>query len=1215
MANLDFSKVRGLTTPRGEVIQIARKDENNKNVILWNRDSYWYISFGDSIAAGHAINDNWDKDYGTRSQYGGGSSNPSTVIVPGTYTDLIRSELKADPDKRDEKRTVTARSYARSGDINADLMDKLYDPVVVKAVKEADIVTICIGANTILGQVGDVLGQFITEGAPALNVLQSICDESFIVLEREFPDDSLNSKETAKTTNAYGSYNGIFKRLTKINTKPTTKFVFTTVYNPYKYLWLDEPSYSGNFANGYFGKVLELVPNITFENLLHGENIFNLREFIYNYRIGDLISLKEITERIDDPTGTGSYSLAQWVESQLIKLNGVISKSIADFGDDRFLLADTKSLFDTIPDRHILNDAGTDYSDLVNVEIVKGQDLSSLNWKDTFKGKAWYSWLEKLNYNTIKDGSFFSLETLKDFAVAMITDIITFVLVPNIDPHPEEEGQKMMFHSFSNALDWEPLTTTKYKVTLKANGGVGNDIIKDAICLSKDGTTTYLNLGTCPFIHPTEGYRFIGWKDEKGTWYSNGETIKVDDNITLYAQWSDQYIIRYNHIKSTGIIIDNITSTYDTILKTEVNESGHTDCYELYLDGIKMPDRGAFSKGEVVYSVPYGTKVKVAVNSFIPSVDLDIHYINDLLNNTIGQIYEHANARVYFNGSQAAASGGSGKFATYEFTVNKDLSIDFHWKTDGTWGGILSEGDKAKSWEDCYITTFDASYQALKKQPYTISYDANGGKLDNNENLQESQDVLEFNGRNSLLFPKAHALSHPRVSSGYRFIGWKDDSNNWYSNRQMLNISNNLTLLAQWSDQRIIKFKHSNHTNRLIGELISGVNVPWTGHNECYSLYINGVEITDLDALGFNTSTTSFQEIYSVPYNSYIVVNVRDYHGEWPYEGLYTDARCDVYFDGVQQSPADGSSYQDFWYGFSLKSDVEIDFRWKIAGSLLGAFNGGEKAKSFEDCYITTFDASHQSVQNTYSITYASNGNSGSMETQTVLSMSGSKKVVPKLSSFSSSSGQRFAGWKERNSNTRYYNGQPIELSSNIELVAQWVDLITVSYYKTAQVNAATAGIYPDLTQMGGPLDGNLPKCEFIFPDGLTAKMCNNGIEKLDLSMKYTKEERQYSTILGFEYLEGATATTEPPTTIDIPKNTKLRFNLENAANQDNDFEHGVCGIYRNGTLIKMGNAITNYEYPDVITNNITINFKWGTSGNAALTQDAHSWWDVYVNS
>jgi lysophospholipase L1-like esterase len=130
-------EAKSLVIPEGKVMKII---DSNNNIIWQSTESFNYVSLGDSIAAGHSIDDNWEKNYGTRSQYGGENGNSSTIIVPNSYTDLIsKSGYMGN--------TI---SFARSGDTVRDLINKLDDNKVISALKGADYVTICIGANDVL---------------------------------------------------------------------------------------------------------------------------------------------------------------------------------------------------------------------------------------------------------------------------------------------------------------------------------------------------------------------------------------------------------------------------------------------------------------------------------------------------------------------------------------------------------------------------------------------------------------------------------------------------------------------------------------------------------------------------------------------------------------------------------------------------------------------------------------------------------------------------------------------------------------------------------------------------------------------------------------------------------------------------------------------------------------------------------------------------------
>ncbi|MBO5789583.1 MAG: hypothetical protein J6R40_00320, partial [Clostridia bacterium] len=123
---------------------------------------YYYVSLGDSIAAGHAINANWENDYGEKSQYGE-NGNVSTIIVPASYTDLISKHLKS----RYGSDRVEIKSFAHSGDTVAHLMQKLDREAVKNAIASANLVTVCIGANDVLQPALLHINEYIETGSLA----------------------------------------------------------------------------------------------------------------------------------------------------------------------------------------------------------------------------------------------------------------------------------------------------------------------------------------------------------------------------------------------------------------------------------------------------------------------------------------------------------------------------------------------------------------------------------------------------------------------------------------------------------------------------------------------------------------------------------------------------------------------------------------------------------------------------------------------------------------------------------------------------------------------------------------------------------------------------------------------------------------------------------------------------------------------------------------
>lgn len=113
---IDFSKITRVTIPEGVAIEIQ---DGNGNLV-WDAFHMRYVSLGDSIAAGHSINEYWATNYGVGSQYGE-NGNTSTEIVPKSYTDLIKNKLE----KSYDPLRVSTKSFAHSGDTVENLIAKL----------------------------------------------------------------------------------------------------------------------------------------------------------------------------------------------------------------------------------------------------------------------------------------------------------------------------------------------------------------------------------------------------------------------------------------------------------------------------------------------------------------------------------------------------------------------------------------------------------------------------------------------------------------------------------------------------------------------------------------------------------------------------------------------------------------------------------------------------------------------------------------------------------------------------------------------------------------------------------------------------------------------------------------------------------------------------------------------------------------------------------
>ena len=178
-----------------------------------------YVSLGDSIAEGYALT-----EYNQKSVDG---------FVPESYAQMFKSMLE------EHYEEVNAVNYATAGDTSGDLLNLLTpllsteladDSQTMKTnIQNADIISVCIGANDILGPAIDNFAGYVMG---SVDITQSL-DAGLTVLSNNFK----YVVTTLQTLN------------------PTCKLVFLNVYNPYKEFMTTTKSVS--ISTGFFPITLD----------------------------------------------------------------------------------------------------------------------------------------------------------------------------------------------------------------------------------------------------------------------------------------------------------------------------------------------------------------------------------------------------------------------------------------------------------------------------------------------------------------------------------------------------------------------------------------------------------------------------------------------------------------------------------------------------------------------------------------------------------------------------------------------------------------------------------------------------------------------------------------------------------------------------------------------------------------------------------------------
>jgi len=266
-----------------------------------------------------------------------------------------------------------------------------------------------------------------------------------------------------------------------------------------------------------------------------------------------------------------------------------------------------------------------------------------------------------------------------------------------------------------------------------------------------------------------------------------------------------------------------------------------------------------------------------------------------------------------------------------------------------------------------------------------------------------------------------------------------------------------------------------------------------------------------------------------------------------------------------------------------------------------------------------------------YNITLNANGGSLPSGVASSFVHNGSSYTPP---SNPTRSGYAFAGWNTMadGSGTTYLPGNSITLTKDITLYAKWIQTVTISYTKTADLNWAAATIYPNLTSETGPVSGspNYLHCAVSPPTGTSVASSS-----LNFGAKFTSESGRDTQSLSipllgtysWQYPGKNVGAASPTYTLTVPVGTKLTFTVNNKEN------HGQVGaIYAGNStsstrLWGPGESKNIGTYTYTVNSNVNIRANWKTSGEyvpgltevikyigvGSSTDDRNSWWDVHI--
>lgn len=930
------------------VLKAAYKTES-----MVEENALRYVSLGDSIAAGHLIDSGWTTNYGTVSQYqspatkSNRNSQESTLIVPGTYTALLNKELI---DTKVEDTRVFTTSYACSGDKVMDLNKQLdSDTRMQNAIKQADLVTLSIGANELLSIATEKnLIHFIFSGDDT-----SITQESMLNLLRLagglpcfIPDNYLSPTLPAETraaiqglSNTLGamaqkcgveivtdpntriqyikpngySYLELLDSLYNLN--PEATYVFSKVYNPFRYFGLDGESLFRPIIDILYG-----LADLTDWSIDNTIVTVLVKAFDFMSDIFICNNINKLGNRFDGNTGEMKPG---WVEEQIVALNAILDYAIVVYrqskgGLPNFLAVDTKAEFDKFKELHDVPKGQLSYSDMINHKISTKLSIDELDWQSLWRDEdpldiiAWVIgednakrlkfWSDMFHkHTTISSMSSVDFDS-EGFMAELIGLIGDKLIKPIIDPHPRYDGHAVIKNTILNSI---------CVATFETNGGspvAGEILFPGKVKLTSDTVR--------------HGYNFGGWYADPGFTQpvkpeviayacsqslgnmTNAGNTAVNDftprEVTFYAKWNPiPYTIKFKSDPTlNGITVEGKTNAQlkkdASIVVTIEDEAAKKGLYEL---------------AKQTLGADYISMLEsVATLVYFKENDGDVFSREDTILCTQDQVLN------------------------LEWQIKTDFTISYHDTKDCNLSGYPTQYT---------INTGSISFASLSKPGYTFKGWAYGNgtavtSLDTNtargdKKLYAKWEIVTYgitydlagmstvnNNPTSYTVESNYNLENV-TSVSHDFLGWYRADGSRVTSTSGL--SGDLALTARWSRKRFTL-------------TVSGINSAWqtfgdgaeTGPQERYKYDIYPInEHSGTDIVPSNLGALHNVKTYTVEYGDKVAVWVSAKFGRA--DSYISYGRYDDPNKRIVVGPAESSFYEH-----TVTGNVQLILDWTTRG-------------------------------------------------------------------------------------------------------------------------------------------------------------------------------------------------------------------------------------------------------------------------------------------
>ncbi len=541
------------------------------------QDNLNYVSLGDSIAAGYGL-DGYSEE---------------ASIVSQSYVYLYQNGLK------ERYSDINAISFAKSGATTADLITNLEDETVISALQKADVITICIGANDILGPASAGLVDYVMKDKDITVDLA----EGLEVFSQNFPI--------------------IIGKLNELN-KDAQK-VFMTVYNPYKELI--NATHDVSISAG-------TLINVTIAQ----EKLIGIGSIAETYISGN----KE--EYTSGNSASRVYGLNERMKG-FIEGKNVVDGSTVQVDTVNCYLVDVKSAFDSyIGEERIVSADILDYEMITTTyDSIQSEISTRLDPHPTEMG---HSVIGEIFINHLTNDLVLVNFDFNGGLVESVYNNITIIQKSSvaIEPMVEPERAGYKFKGWCVEIsqqneDWIFSSVVDEDLTLKAKWIEAYTVAFDTKGGASAIESQYLEAGDKVErpVNPLKsgssdvfaGWYYVGENEEVVFWDFDEDTISGD--LTLIAKWvnsicSDNTLLiqNINNLKPVTFTID-IEANIQWYVNGEIVEGENLKQF------IYTPPEEADEY--IVYCIVNGVETRrhtIVVNYIIPeSITIDITTISD----------------------------------------------------------------------------------------------------------------------------------------------------------------------------------------------------------------------------------------------------------------------------------------------------------------------------------------------------------------------------------------------------------------------------------------------------------------------------------------------------------------------------------------------------------------------------------------------------------